>query len=300
MRLADVRILKLGLTNKCNGRCIMCWHSNRNTHGHMELDKRIYQEVKDKLFPTINVLDLIAGGEVFLYSGIDELLLDSIKYNYIIKISTNGTTISEEQKKILSALNVEFTISLDAANAELHNKLRVGCSFDKAIKTIKYFTDNGKKVYIRTCITNHNFYEMSDILELAEELRVAGVKFQTVQYLDAVEKPYKFKKPPEDIEYLKSLRGKFSINFDYFHKSMRYSPIVNIFNKIRAMKKYTYCPNNKNFLKVDIDGKVLSCSMQNASVFGDLNNNSLEDILGRCDPIRKSCICPPMERYLKR
>jgi MoaA/NifB/PqqE/SkfB family radical SAM enzyme len=141
---------------------------------------------------------------------------------------------------------------------------------------------------------------MNDILKLAEELGVAGVKFQTVQYLDAVEKPYKFKKPPEDIEYIKSLRGRFSINFDYFHKSMRYSLIANILNRIKSIKKYIYCPNNRNFLKVDIDGRVLSCSMQNASVFGDLNKNSLEEILGSCDIIRKECVCDPMARYLKR
>ena len=67
MKISDVKILKLGLTNKCNGKCIMCWHSNADQYGYKELDNKIYQEIKDTLFPTIKVLDIIAGGEIFLY-----------------------------------------------------------------------------------------------------------------------------------------------------------------------------------------------------------------------------------------
>jgi MoaA/NifB/PqqE/SkfB family radical SAM enzyme len=44
----------------------------------------------------------------------------------------------------LKDLNVQFVISLDGANAELHEKLRVGCSFDKVIQSIKFFVENRK------------------------------------------------------------------------------------------------------------------------------------------------------------
>ena len=300
MQINDIKILKLGLTTKCNGRCIMCWHSNRDQQEHVELDNKIYQELKNTLFHKIKVLDLISGGEIFFYTGIEELLNDSLKYDYLLKIATNGTSISEHHKNILKRLNVEFVISLDAANAELHEKLRVGCSFDKVIQSIKYFVENGKKVHIRTCVSNHNFYEMHKILELAKRLDVAGVKFQTVQYLESVKKPYSFTKPPKDMTYLKSLKGNYSIAFDYFHKHMYHSTLINIWNKIQSIKKYTYCPNAKNFLKVDIDGHVLSCSMPDAVLYGDLNKNSLTEIINNCETIRRNCTCKPMEKYLRR
>ena len=279
----------------------MCWHSNKDPQKYVELDNKIYQQLKKSLFPTIKILDVISGGEAFLYSRIDEVLNDSFKYNYLLKIATNGTSITDCQKELLRDLNVQFVISLDGANAELHEKLRVGCSFDKVIQTIKFFVDNGKKVKIRTCVSNHNFYNMQEILNLAEKLNVKEINFQTVQYLDSV-KEYNFTKPPEDIPYIKSLKGKpkFSIAFDYFHKSMHYSALTPILNKIISIRKCVYCPNNKNFLKIDLDGIVSSCSMVEAASYGNLNQNSLEDILASCDTIRKSCTCKPMEKYLRR
>lgn len=296
MQIEEIKTLNLALTNKCNGRCIMCWHSNKDPRGFMEIPENFYEQAKT-LFPTIKVLDLISGGEVFLYSHINRLFEDSTEFNYLIKISTNGSVISNYHKELLSKLNVEFTVSLDATYAELHNKIRQGCSFNKAIETIKYFVDIGKKVYIRSCFSNHNFYEMQGILDLAEKLNVSGVKLQTVQYLDSVDKPYSFTKPPIDIKYLKSLKSKvkYSMAFDYFKKNPE-SP--SLFTKLTYLVRHKYCPLNKNFLKIDMDGKIYSCSVvRYARILGDLRLNSLTNILKTCEPIRINCTCKQMEKW---
>lgn len=299
MKIKDIDILFLDVTTQCNGRCLMCWHSNNDIPNPVELDDAMLNYVRDKLFSQIKVLQLVGGGETFLYSKIETLLQDCKKYNFKTVITSNFSPLTEEQIQIMRDMNVDFVVSLDASYKELQELQRPGCIFENVIQNIKTLVQYGKKIILQVTISAFNFYDMENILQLAEQLGVYGVKFQSVQYLGNLEKPYKFNKPPEDMEYIKKLMAKerkipYNILLDYYVTSEKNSLDAGYYaDKFANLE---YCPNTRNTLYIQ-GGKVLSCCLPDAKVMGDLYKNTLEKIIDNegFDTFRKNCRCRLVE-----
>jgi AdoMet-dependent heme synthase len=192
VKLKDVRILFLGLTNKCNGKCITCWHSNRFPFVNHEISPIVYKKVKDELFNNIKILNLVGGGETMLYSRIGEVLEDIKKYKFKTIITSNFASIKDKERRLLSEADIDFVVSLDGSTAKLQEFIRPNCNYETVIDNIKYFISKGRKVVIQTTVSNHNFYDIENIILLAEKLGVSGVRFHSVEYLRQLDHPYRF------------------------------------------------------------------------------------------------------------
>jgi MoaA/NifB/PqqE/SkfB family radical SAM enzyme len=279
----------------------MCWHSNQEQHSRFELDEVTYIGIRDKVFPTIDILDLAGGGEVLMYSRIETVFEDIKKYHFKTLITSNFSDISDRHREILKDMNVEFVISLDAANKDLQEFLRPNCFFDCIIDNIKYFKSCGKRVTIQTTVSNYNFYNMEAIMNLADELGVDAVKFQEFQFLKNLEKPYKLDKPPKDTEYLDRIflvkhNADVSAFLGFYHRPLLQIPgtfhaIYKLWRKIAPSK---YCHNTVGILKIQENGTVLSCCLPYSKIMGDLHCYSLEEIIGseEFEDNRINCICP--------
>ena len=304
MKLKDIRILFLGLTNKCNGRCITCWHSNRLPFPNHEISLDIYEQVKDKLFKNIKILNLVGGGETMLYSRIDKVLEDVKKYKFKTVITSNFTSMSEKQKELLSDINIDFVASLDGSNAKLQEFIRPSCIYQAAIDNIKYFVNKRKKVVIQTTVSDHNFYDMENMIRLAESLNVEGIRFHSVQYLSHLDNPLKFKKPSEDMNYIdKILKKKYSVGFgiylDFYHKQSQdaYRPLY-LFDIWSSILKKDVCSHARNTIKIQENGMLATCCLPACKIAGDLNFHSIEEIIDtpQYDGLIKTCKCPNIQR----
>ena len=313
------------MTNRCNSHCLTCWHSNKNLiPPEIDLDERIYIHIRDMLFGHIKVLDLISGGEIFLCKYIDLLLNDIKKYKFKTTIESNFAVINEQQKEILKDANINFIVSLDGSHAELQNFLRPQCDYDTVIKNIKFFIQHNKRITIRMTVSGYNFYDIENMIKLTEELGVSAVIFHGVQHLGCLEPPYKFEKPPEDMEYINNIiRKKYKINYniflDYYRRNSLFinkkrliyycvtDPItaqdagisVKLYNLFALITKRECCPLSRNFIRIDIDGKIYFCSHHECKSIGDLSKNSMKEIINsKYDKIRESCTCKIAKRFV--
>jgi MoaA/NifB/PqqE/SkfB family radical SAM enzyme len=252
------------------------------------------------------------------------VLDDMKKYKFKTTIESNFSMITEKQRNILKDIDVRFITSLDGSKKELQEFLRPQCYYDEVINNIKFFVKCGKRVIIRMTITNYNFYDMIDMIKLAEELKVESVIFHQAQYLGVLEQPYKFGPPLEDMDYIKKLvqlkhKVDYNLYLDFYRRSsMFWNPRRGIYcvmdpvtalgagirvkfdNLLAMILKKDCCPISRNFIKVDIDGKIYFCSCHECESRGDLSKNSLDEILDndRYDKIRQKCSCKISKRFI--
>ncbi len=117
---------------------------------------------------------VFTGGEPFLRSDFLEALQLLSKNRISIKIETNGSLIEENLVNFLVNLNLaSVEISLDGSRAESHEGLRLGSSWNKAVKAIKLLTEAGIKVQVLFIPTRINYREIEETIELAYSLSVS-------------------------------------------------------------------------------------------------------------------------------
>jgi len=326
MKVSDVKFLKLGLTNRCNSKCITCWHSNKEKIPHLfDMDRRIYRHVKEKLFPNLKILDFLSGGEFFMCRYVDEVIDDISKGSFKTTIESNMSMITEDQRDKLAKSGVRFIASLDGSTKELQEELRPQCNYDRVISNIKYFVDRGNRVTIRMTVSNRNFRDMMSMMELGESLGVENVICHGAEILNSLELPAKFDLPPEDLDYVKSVRNvRWKCGCDIFlpfyrSSSMYYKPSRGFYNVMDPMTasgagikvklanlwamvvKKDCCPIPSNFINIDIDGRVYFCSCPECRPIGvGLHQYTLDQILDHpaFDKARRECSCKISRRFL--
>ncbi|HMA64812.1 MAG: radical SAM protein [Fibrobacterota bacterium] len=109
-----------------------------------------------------------SGGEVFLYDGIFELLDHTVKRGIKVNCTSNGTMLNKENVKRLrdSGIN-SITISLDAATADLHDKIRgVKGTWKRAVKAMGLLEKYGVKSSVNTVAHLSNMHELDALHRL--------------------------------------------------------------------------------------------------------------------------------------
>lgn len=300
MKLSKVKTLFLGLTNKCNAMCIHCWHSNTMQHGVLELNPLVYIQLRDQLFNHLEVLDLAGGGEVFLSPLFQLIMEDAKQYKFKTIITSNFSCISAEQRLILKDANVEFIVSLDGSTKEIQEYIRPQCKYDTVIDNIDYFIRHGKKVAIQMTVSDSNYYDMQSMLDLAVKLGVDHVRLQGARFLNNLDEPYKFTLKLVDVGYMGNLHSTipFSVYFEHYHKPMRNLTPRGHYKGGLFFWNRPYCSHTVGAVKVQEDGRLQLCCMPSTRIIGDLNKESLVDIIDtkRFDTYRKLCRCVDRKR----
>ncbi len=174
------------LTAGCNLRCRHCWIDPK----YQTTDKA-YPVLDVKLFHSIikqaKLLGLsgvkLTGGEPLLHPNIHKILDIIYSEDIRLNMETNGVLCTSELvEKIIKCKNPFVSVSIDGADAEIHEWVRGvdGC-FDEAIEGVKNLIKAGMKPQIIMSIMRHNKHQIKDIIHLAEELGAGSVKFNIVQ-----------------------------------------------------------------------------------------------------------------------
>lgn len=118
--------LKVKLTWRCNLRCQLCrvWRA-ADAGPPVELDPALVIGLMDELTPRgLRKLHL-SGGEVLLYPQLPELLRAARAHGLQVNLTTNGTRLDKDTARALVDARVHaVTVSIDAADAALHDELR--------------------------------------------------------------------------------------------------------------------------------------------------------------------------------
>ncbi|MBP8606045.1 MAG: radical SAM protein [Phycisphaerae bacterium] len=175
-----LRLLFWESTARCNLSCIHC----RRLDAEQTADLTTLQakEMMDQLAAlgqaqAFMPLLVFSGGEPLCREDLFELLEYAAAKGIHRALATNGTLIdAAAARKIKSAGVQRVSVSLDGADARIHNKLRrQDGSFEAAVCGIRHLRHNDVPFQINMTLTRHNAGHLDAVLELACALGAAAV-----------------------------------------------------------------------------------------------------------------------------
>ncbi|RYZ89000.1 MAG: radical SAM protein [Proteobacteria bacterium] len=175
--------IQIDITNSCNLRCAHCYHSDHSNKGALDLDSwkqvlRQYQLLTTKLVfkPSI----ILCGGEPLLSPNLFPLLehIERLFPEARISILTNGTIIKEKMVgQFKPYKNLQFQVSLDGPNAEIHDTVRGSGNFDRALEGIRLLQNANFKVKALAVLSRRNSSLIEDFFKLAARRQFESMNF---------------------------------------------------------------------------------------------------------------------------
>lgn len=158
------------ITRACNLRCRHCYEVAAKP-GPDELDTRGALKAVDDMAEAGLAYIAISGGEPLFRKDIFQIAERIKERGMAFSIATNGTLLNRERARRLRELDCLFVqVSLDGSNPESHNWFRGRDSFERTVIGIKNAVAEGLSVGISTTVTQHNYKEVPDVIDLAEKL----------------------------------------------------------------------------------------------------------------------------------
>jgi len=160
------------ITRACNLKCKHCYEVAAKPRPD-ELNTEEALNAVDKLADAGLAYIAISGGEPLVRPDLFKIVERIRERGMAFSIATNATLLTKEIAKKLKDHDCLFVqVSVDGATAKTHNWFRGKDAFEKTIKGIKNVVDEKLSVGISTTVTNHNYKEIPDMLDLAESLNV--------------------------------------------------------------------------------------------------------------------------------
>lgn len=176
--------LYIYITDRCNERCRHCWITPKYLEGRLEPNIPI--EAFIGFIERARPLELsyvkLTGGEPLLREDIGDLLLYLAENELSIGIETNGTLITEEKAILLKKLDVHISISLDAADPQVHDHLRgVSGAHEGALRGIRLLKEQGiRSLHTIMALYRDNLDQLEPTLTLNQELGIESVKINPI------------------------------------------------------------------------------------------------------------------------
>ena len=240
-------------TNKCNLKCIMCPHSQKEIHfekGFMDMD--IFKKIIREAAHFGSDVNLFMGGESLLHPK----LIDMIKYmkhkHIPSRLYTNGTLITPEisEELIRSGLD-HITFSFDGPHRETYENYRKGASFEKTLENIR------------------NFLSAKRALNRKRP-------FTVIQCLEFKEIDYN----PEFKTQFKKLFDRKMVDSFTFIKPHSFGGVFKRYSTLKGHKDYSPCAFLWYSMSVMWDGTVVPCcvDMFKRYPIGNVQDSSLEEL----------------------
>jgi len=173
--------LQIEPTSVCNFRCIMCYQSDKSFSNkskgfmsNMSLD--LYKKVIDEVEGKVEAITLATRGEPTLNKDFKKMLNYSNKKFLALKINTNASMLDENMIHAILSTDIQSIIfSVDAADKETYEKIRVNGKFDKIMKNLKLFAQIRKDHYSKS----------------KHIVKMSGVKISKNQSMKSMERQFK-------------------------------------------------------------------------------------------------------------
>ena len=169
--------LQIEPSSICNFRCVMCYQiDNSFSDGHSEymgyMPLEMFKDIIDQAEGNIEAITLASRGEPLLNRNIVEML-EYCRGKFLgLKVNTNASVLTEAIIHALLSCDVQTVVfSIDAAEKELYEKIRVGGKFERLLRNVKRFKEIKAK-----------HYPDSETIT-----RISGVKINSLQDIDSLE-----------------------------------------------------------------------------------------------------------------
>ncbi|SNZ20144.1 radical SAM/SPASM domain-containing protein [Cohaesibacter gelatinilyticus] len=160
----------------CNYRCVMCYQIDKSfsskSKGHMGLmELEVFKHAVDELQGNVEAVTLASRGEPFLNSKLLEMLEYAKGKFLALKLNTNASLLTEKAVHALLSSDIQTLVfSVDSADPETYERIRVNGNYDRVRKNIEMFQK------IRT-----QDYAQSKIIT-----KISGVKLNDDQDIDTL------------------------------------------------------------------------------------------------------------------
>jgi MoaA/NifB/PqqE/SkfB family radical SAM enzyme len=173
----------LYITNKCNLKCDFCWRQHKDLEDFPDMTIDILDSLLFK-FPTISSLCICGFGEPFLCENLRHILTyikqpeqawRSFGKSLFAGLITNGVLLNEKFHTIADILPDYISISLNAPNAELHEKRTKSNTFSEILKGITLSVNSGVPTYLSYVCDKQTIIYVPSFLRLAKSLGIKTV-----------------------------------------------------------------------------------------------------------------------------
>jgi radical SAM protein with 4Fe4S-binding SPASM domain len=177
-------VTNIQLTQACNLKCGHCFVDVDAKSHPDELSTDQFRSLFGELSAIGAPIVILAGGEPMLRKDFWELVESVGEHELDAALCTNATLITDKNAARLVASPLRwYSISLDGADAEMHDSLRGKGRFRLALRGIKALLDAGANdVKIRVTVTAHNAPFLLDFAKIAKELGVHSVVMKPFRY----------------------------------------------------------------------------------------------------------------------
>jgi len=169
--------IEIEVTTRCNLKCLICEHTYWNEPPKdMKLEE--FKMIVDQ-FPRLCWIGLTGIGESFLNKDFIKMLEYVKKKKVFVELYDTFYFINKEIGQKLVDLKIEkIFASIDAAQKETYEKIRVGSDFERVIKNIETIFKIKKEknskypwVNFHFIVTKINYNEIPEFIEMVDRIR---------------------------------------------------------------------------------------------------------------------------------
>jgi MoaA/NifB/PqqE/SkfB family radical SAM enzyme len=178
------RLLQVESALACNLHCVMCpWREIALKDENQGLmSQAIWESIRPHL-PEIQSVDFTGGGEPLLQPNLAEWIDEAHAAGCETGFLSNGLLLKKEKlQRILNAGVDWICISMDGADAQMYEKIRIGSNFERVCDNVANIAQMraGKvpKIMINFVLMDLNFHQTEDIVRLASRLGVDQLNFK--------------------------------------------------------------------------------------------------------------------------
>ncbi len=206
--------VQVGVVNACNYRCQFCWDhptyvdkqspypdaiAEKYYHDHPEVDRNkahmdfdMFTGLVDDLHAMgTRKIKFIGRGESFLHKRFVDMVEYARSKDLNCSITTNGSLITDEQVQALVRMGLaEIFVSVNAGSSRSYQEIHRGVkadAFDNIRHTLAEFTRQKQLqgtqypyMHLSFVIQNNNYYEMPDMVRLANQVGAQRVAFNRI------------------------------------------------------------------------------------------------------------------------
>ncbi|MEM7152485.1 MAG: radical SAM protein [Myxococcota bacterium] len=176
MKRRAVHSIAIELTSHCNQRCSYCYNAWREDNGR-SIGALSHEDLMAAVTRALTELELdhvtLTGGETFARHDVFDVLDLCRDHGVDVQIISNGGLVDDALAQRLSAYPIRcIQVTLNGAEAQMHDEHVGGEHFDKTIEGIKALRRHGVRVAGCIVVTRRNADRVGDILDLFVELDV--------------------------------------------------------------------------------------------------------------------------------
>lgn len=160
--MSELRVIAIGLTNRCNLACSHCGRLTEKETMTGEQPASFYLTVLEEA-RTLGAQQVnLTGGEIFCRPDCIDLIAGAYELGYFVSLETNGTLLTDDRldQLVPFADRLRISFSLDGLTAATHDIVRGAGAFDKTERAILAAKARNLNVRIITVLNQRNLSEI--------------------------------------------------------------------------------------------------------------------------------------------